>query len=102
MDSDEGLKTLTVSPEAREYIRKGGGAVTIRMVKGNAGCCSMLSPVVEIRTPTDREQFMTIQSDEVTLYLHKDLEIMPGGVTIDLNKLLWVKKLDVRGLDILP
>jgi hypothetical protein len=102
MDYDAGLKTLTVSPEAKGYIQKNGGAVTIRMFKGNAGCCAMLSPVVEIRTPADKDQFRTIQSDGVTLYLHKDLEIMPGGVTIDLNKLLWVKKLDVRGLDILP
>ncbi|MBS4023380.1 MAG: hypothetical protein KGZ79_13325 [Dethiobacter sp.] len=96
------MNTLTVSPEARGYILKNGGEVTIRMFKGQAGCCSMLSPVVETRAPIDSEQFTAIQSDGITLYLQKDLEIMPGGVTIGLNRLLWVKKLDIHGLDILP
>ena len=96
------MHALTVSKEARDFILKNGGAITIRVVKGQAGCCSMLSPVVETRTPSDTEQFKVIQSGGITLYLQKDLEIMPGGVTISLNKLLWVQKLDVHGLDILP
>lgn len=96
------MDILTASPEARAYILKHGGAVTIRLVKGQAGCCSMLSPVVETRTPTDTKQFKVIQKDQITLYLQDELEIMPGGVTIGLNKVLWIKKLYIQGLDILP
>jgi hypothetical protein len=96
------MHNVNVSPEARDYILKNGGAVTVRMVKGQAGCCSMLSPVVETRAPSDTEQYMMLQSDNITLYIQKDLEIMQDGLTIGLNKLLWVKKLDIHGLDILP
>jgi nucleotide-binding universal stress UspA family protein len=43
------MDKLVVLPEARDYIIENGGAVTIRMVKGQGACCSMLSPTFELR-----------------------------------------------------
>jgi hypothetical protein len=96
------MDTFSMSQEAKDYILKNGGAVTIRMLKGQAGCCSMLSPIVETRIPTGTKQFKMMQDEDITLYIQEDLEIMPGGITIGLNKLLWIKKLDIHGLDVLP
>lgn len=102
MNSQPSNDVVTVSPEAKDYILKNGGAVTIRLVKGQGGCCSMLSPVVETRKPTDISQFRQVDGDQISLYLQEGLEVLPGGVKIGLNKLLWIKRLDIHGLDILP
>jgi hypothetical protein len=91
-----------VTPEARKYIMDKGGHVTLRMIRGQGGCCSMLSPVVDTVIPADLAGFVTLQREGITLYLQKDIEVLPEGVSIGLNQLLWVKKLDIHGLDILP
>lgn len=96
------MDKLVISPEARDYIIENGGAVTIRMVKGQGACCSMLSPTFELRRPSQPDDFLLISTDGIDLYLQNGLEVLPAGITIGLTKFLWIKRLDVHGLEILP
>ncbi len=89
-----------ISSDARDYIIKNGGALTIRVVKGG-GCCATLYPMTETVRPTVPEEYLLLQADGVDLYLQKGVNVRPGGINIVLNRLLIMKKLDVQGLDLM-
>ena len=93
---------VTVSDEARKYIEDNGGAVSVRMVKGQGGCCTALSPVIELRKPPHPDEYTVIEAEGILFYLQEGIEVLPDGGTVFLNKLLWVKKLGIRGLNIFP
>ncbi len=92
---------LTISPEAKRYIMEKGGAVTVRLVAGG-GCCATVSPVTITGRPhnQDKDNYRLIEADGVQLYVHDSMRVLPGGISITLNKLLWFKMLQVTGLDI--
>ncbi|MDW7649820.1 MAG: CC/Se motif family (seleno)protein [Bacillota bacterium] len=96
------MPMLTVTPEAKAYLSERGKAVSVRMVKGQGGCCSMLSPVIEAGTPSEPQAYQTVRDGDFLLYLQSGIDVLPGGITVDLQKCLWIKRLYVHGLSILP
>lgn len=96
------MNKAVVTPEAKEYILQKGGAVTVRVIKGQGGCCSMFSPVIELGRPGDAAGYQLFHGDGVDVFVQEGLNVLPEGVRVSLNRLWWMKKVDVHGLEILP
>jgi hypothetical protein len=91
---------FTVTPEAKKYIEKNGGAVTVGLVMGGGGCCAAFAPVTVSGRPPDGKNYRLLEADGIQLFVHNSVRMLPGGINIGLASLFWTKKLEITGLDI--
>lgn len=99
---------FTISPEAKDYIRKKGGVITLYMEShySPGGCCALRC--ISTRTPAVRmgqpygygdSRFWECSIDGITLVVSND--VVPsshdGTIHIGLQKYLLAREITVRG-----
>jgi hypothetical protein len=89
---------IRVEPDAREYLRAHGGAVTLRGSRRH-GCCggTAFVPVAEPGPPADMEHYRAHEVDGITVYLERDVRVGPESLVVGLDALWRWQRLRVEG-----
>lgn len=81
--TEQGRLQLTIDTGAIDWIRRHGGAVTLRQSPRH-GCCggAAMLPVAEARTPATPDDWIVRQIDDVTVYIDRELAAQAVPLTI--------------------
>lgn len=97
---------VEITPAAREYIRKKGGSVSMKLEKKQTGCSccgttEVESPNVRVGAPlAEIDQYQETSSADLILYVHSSLQNKPNLVApkIDVERTFFGRKLVLYGL----
>ncbi len=89
---------IALDPEAREFIARKGGAVTIKIRKLDACCGGGAMPVAAAGEPSSRDGYEEHHVDGIRVFLPAGLATGPDGVHIRLNTFLFLRDLTVDGV----
>jgi hypothetical protein len=90
---------VRLTPEARDYIREKGGALTLRSAPRH-GCCGGRVELVkaEAERPRSEAGFRHVSLDGVTLHVEEGLlEELEGPIEVGLDRLMGLRSLYVTG-----
>jgi hypothetical protein len=89
---------IRIDDEAREYIERHGGSVTLRGSRRH-GCCggTAFVPVAESGPPADMVGYRCMYVDGIELFLQEDVEVGSEPLLIGLDKLWRMERLRVEG-----
>ncbi len=90
------MTTVTLTPAARDWVQRLGGALTLR-ASPQHGCCGghAAVPMAEARVPEAREDYAVLVVEGVTVYLANALS--EGPYQVDLEGIWRWKRLVVEG-----
>lgn len=94
------MSVVVLTREARDWLARRGGAVTLRRSRRH-GCCGGGAgvAVADAGVPTQPESHHRLEVDGVFVYLAPEL-FPVDGCTVRLEKLLGVRRLFVDGVDL--
>lgn len=89
---------ITISDEAKEYIRAKGNILQIIVFNKMSLCCGRiaLGPSLTLRKPKDTENYNLERINEIDVYIPKDFH-SPNPLSIELQKLFSFKTLQITG-----
>jgi hypothetical protein len=90
---------VRLTPEARDYVREKGGALTLRSTLRH-GCCGGRVELLkaEAERPRSEDGFRRLPLDELTLHVEEGLlEELDGPIEVGLDRLLGLRSLYVSG-----
>jgi len=88
---------VEISKDARDYILKRTGAITVKLIlySGCGGCVN--EPTVSEGKPSEPESYDLVIVDGIEVYIFKEAVVAPEGIKISLP-LDWRINLQVDGL----
>ena len=100
MFQEDWIMQIEISEEAKEYIEKKGGAVTIGQTR-RKGWVGGSVPLLEVEATSPLNEYMEnfneMSQNGVAVYLDKSMDIQEDNLLrVTLSKLLWLKKLTVE------
>lgn len=89
---------ITVDPEAKEFIARKGGAVTVRVRRLDPCCGGGALPVASAGAPASTDGYEEYLVDGIRVFLPAGATAGPEGVRIRLDTFLFLRDLAVDGL----
>lgn len=97
---------MNISDEARDFIRRKGGAITLKSpYLEKDGCCktTLVPATARLGQPPRSGGYQLAEQDGVTVYLPEELAAEAGGIGIGLRRRVFgLRELVVHGVRIPP
>lgn len=91
---------IYIDRKAKEYIKNKSGDNSIQIIieRIGGGWCASYQPSVKVGKPYNNDSFIMHKEGDIDIYISPNIKVRNDGLKIGLNKILWIKSLNVDGL----
>ena len=91
---------IIIRDEVKAFLsKKNSKVLTVSVIQSGGGWCGSLSiPEVGYRVPEVPEHYNIFHVDEITVYVKKNVNTTADRLEFVVNKILFVKSLDIKGV----
>lgn len=91
---------IYIDRKAKEYIKNKSrdNAIQIVVERIGGGWCVSYQPSVKVGKPYNNGSFLMHKVGDIDVYISPNAKVRNGELKIGLNKILWIRSLNVDGL----